>query len=120
MVDDDTLHADYIAMAPGGKTPRRMNTDTREWWAVQDGQIRFSIDGRSRSSRRRDISCRFHIEPSTRWRLLAIDPSLRLEVNIAKARKMYPLNTTPVPEPGVEYVVLALPARELTRVETNR
>jgi len=40
MVDDDTLHADYVAMAPGGKTPRRMNTDTREWWAVQDGQIR--------------------------------------------------------------------------------
>ena len=40
MVDDDTLHADYVAMVPGGKTPRRMNTDTREWWAVQDGQIR--------------------------------------------------------------------------------
>jgi len=47
MVDDDTLHADYIAMAPGDKTPRRMNTDTREWWAVQDGQIRFSIDGQA-------------------------------------------------------------------------
>jgi len=47
MVDDDTLHADYIAMAPGGKTPRRMNTDTRERWAVQDGQIRFSIDGQA-------------------------------------------------------------------------
>jgi len=27
--------------------------------------------------------------------------SLRLEVNIAKAGKMYPLNTTPVPMPGV-------------------
>jgi len=24
-----------------------MNTATREWWAVQDGQIRFSIDGQA-------------------------------------------------------------------------
>ena len=22
-----------------------MNTDTREWWFIQDGQIRFTIDG---------------------------------------------------------------------------
>ena len=68
--------------------------------------VRFdsASTGRRRSSRRRDISCRFHIEPSTRLRLSAIRSSLRLEVNIAKARKMYPLNTTPVPMPGVEYV----------------
>ena len=45
MVDDDTLHADYVSMAPGGKTPRRMNADTREWWVIQDGQVRFTIDG---------------------------------------------------------------------------
>ena len=45
IVDDETLHADYISMAPGKKTPKRMNADTREWWVVQDGQIRFTIDG---------------------------------------------------------------------------
>ena len=45
IVDDDTLHADYISMGPGKKTPRRMNADTREWWVVQAGQIRFTIDG---------------------------------------------------------------------------
>src|SRR5829696_10275475 len=32
VVDDDNLHADYISMGPGQKTPRRMNADTREWW----------------------------------------------------------------------------------------
>ena len=45
VVDDDNLHADYISMGPGKKTPRRMNADTREWWVIQDGQIRFTIDG---------------------------------------------------------------------------
>ena len=45
VVDDDTLHADYISMAPGKKTPKRMNSDSVEWWVIQDGQVRFNIDG---------------------------------------------------------------------------
>jgi len=31
-------------------------------------------------------------------------PSLRYEVNIARARKIYPAEETPVPVPGIEYV----------------
>src|SRR5260370_41856768 len=45
VVDDDHLNAVYISSAPGTKTPRRFHPDTREWWVVRDGQIRFSIDG---------------------------------------------------------------------------
>src|SRR5262245_45967387 len=45
VVNDTTLRADYISMAPGAKTPRRLHPDTRAWWIVQDGQIRFTIDG---------------------------------------------------------------------------
>jgi mannose-6-phosphate isomerase-like protein (cupin superfamily) len=45
VVSDSLLHADYISMAPGAKTPRRFHPDTREWWIVQDGQIRFTIQG---------------------------------------------------------------------------
>src|SRR5678816_2390469 len=45
VVDDAFLHADYISMGPGVKTPRQFHPDTRAWWIVQDGQIRFSIEG---------------------------------------------------------------------------
>src|SRR5689334_22083385 len=41
VVDDESLNAQWISMAPGGKTPRRMNGDTREWWIVQSGTLRF-------------------------------------------------------------------------------
>ena len=44
VVDDEFLHADYIQMAPGEKTLRRAHPDTREWWVIQDGAIRFTID----------------------------------------------------------------------------
>lgn len=104
MVDDDTLHADYIAMAPGGKTPRRMNTDTREWWAVQDGQIRFSIDGQAPFVASKGYLVQVPYRTFYTMETVGDRSSLRLEVNIAKARKMYPLNTTPVPVTGVEYV----------------
>src|ERR1700689_2637138 len=45
VVSDSTLHADYISMAPGAKTPRCFHPDTRAWWIVQDGQIRYTIEG---------------------------------------------------------------------------
>src|SRR5262245_55190533 len=46
IVDDESLNAQWISMAPGKKTPRRMNGDTREWWIVQSGSLRFTVDGR--------------------------------------------------------------------------
>ncbi len=45
VVSDGTLHADYISMAPGTKTPKMFHPDNRAWWIVQDGQIRFTIEG---------------------------------------------------------------------------
>src|SRR5689334_9981056 len=45
IVDDDQLRAEYIAAAPGSKAPKQMHPDTREWWVIMDGQIRFDIEG---------------------------------------------------------------------------
>ena len=81
-----------------------MNTDTREWWAVQDGQIRFSIDGQAPFVASKGYLVQVPYRTFYTMETVGDRSSLRLEVNIAKARKMYPLNTTPIPEPGVEYV----------------
>ena len=45
VVDDESLNAQWISLGPGRKTPRRMNGDTREWWIVWSGTLRFTIDG---------------------------------------------------------------------------
>ena len=68
IVSDNLFHGDYIAMAPGAKTPRRFHQDNRAFWIVQDGQIRFTIEGISRSSRPKAISCRCRSAWSTAWR----------------------------------------------------
>ena len=104
VVDDDTLHAAYISMSAGGKTPRRMNADTREWWVVQDGQIRFTIDGQEPILASKGYIVQVPYRTMYTLETVGDRPSLRLEVNIARARKMYPLDVTPVPVPNAEYV----------------
>ena len=104
IVDDDTLHADYISAAPGSKTPRRMNADTREWWVVQDGQIRFTIDGQEPILASKGFIVQVPYRTMYTLETIGDRPSLRLEVNIARARKMYPLEVTPAPVAGVEFV----------------
>ena len=88
IVDDDTLHADYISSAPGAKTPRRMNADTREWWVVQDGQIRFTIDGQEPILASKGFIVQVPYRTMYTLETIGDRPSLRLEVNIARARKM--------------------------------
>src|ERR671910_3563945 len=46
IVDDESLVAQWISMGPGKKTAGRMNGDTREWWIVRSGTLRFTVEGR--------------------------------------------------------------------------
>ena len=46
VVDDESLFAQWISMGPTQKTPRQMNGDTREWWIVQSGSLKFTVEGR--------------------------------------------------------------------------
>ena len=75
IVDDESLFAQWISMGPGKKTPRRMNGDTREWWIVQSGTLRFTVEGREPSSPPRASWCRCRIARSIRSRTSA--PSRR-------------------------------------------
>ena len=88
VVDDDTLHAEYISMGPGQKTPRRMNADTREWWVVQSGQIRFTIDGIEPFVASKGFLVQVPYRTMYTMETVGSEPSLRFEVNIARATKM--------------------------------
>src|SRR5215470_2292202 len=43
VVDDDYFTVSYIGSAAGTKVSRRFHPDTRAWWIVLDGQIRYEI-----------------------------------------------------------------------------
>ena len=108
IVNDDHLHAVYIASAPGSKTPRRFHPDTREWWVVMEGQIRFDIEGQESFIATRGSMVQ--VPPQTIYSMETVGerPSLRFEVNIAKAKTMYPIDVKPPELPGTEWTPVVL------------
>jgi mannose-6-phosphate isomerase-like protein (cupin superfamily) len=111
IVDDDNLHAAYISMGPGKATPRRMNADTREWWIVQDGQIRFTFDGQEPFVASKGYLVQVPYRNFYTMETVGDRPSLRFEVNITRARKMYPMDVKPVPVAGFDFVPVRVPGK---------
>ena len=47
LVDDGRLTAEYFFAAPGTKVAQRFHPDTREWFAVVEGEVRVEIEGQA-------------------------------------------------------------------------
>jgi mannose-6-phosphate isomerase-like protein (cupin superfamily) len=104
IVDDESLNAQWISMGPGTKTPRRMNGDTREWWIVQAGTLRFTVEGREPIVAGKGVLVQVPYRTLYQIENVGSEPALRFEVNVARARKLYPVDEAPVPLAGFQYV----------------
>ncbi len=103
VVDDESLFAQWISMGPGKKTPRRMNGDTREWWIVQSGTLKFTVEGREPVIATKGFMVQVPYRTLYQIETVGNEPALRFEVNVTRARKLYPLDETPAPLPGFDY-----------------
>lgn len=108
IVDDDHLNATYIFSAPGTKVSKRFHPDTREWWVVMDGQIRFEIEGQEPFVATKGSMVQVPMQTIYSMETLGDKPSLRFEVNIAKAKTLYPKEITPPPMPGIDWIPVVL------------
>ena len=111
IVKDNYLQADYISMGPGKKTPRRFNADTREWWIIQDGQIRFTIEGQEPFVAGKGFMVEVPYRNAYSMETVGDKPSLRFEVNIAGATKDYPGDEKPPEIPGMEFVKVTVASK---------
>jgi mannose-6-phosphate isomerase-like protein (cupin superfamily) len=104
VVDDESLFAQWISLGPGQKTPRRMNGDTREWWIVQSGSLRFTVEGREPVVATQGFMVQVPYRTLYQIENVGTEPALRFEVNVTRARKLYPLDETPAPLPGFDFI----------------
>ena len=104
VVDDESLFAQWISMAPGEKTPRRMNGDTREWWIVQSGTLKFTVEGREPVIATKGFMVQVPYRTLYQIENVGLGAALRFEVNVTRARKLYPLDETPTPLPGFDFI----------------
>src|SRR5262245_30044997 len=104
VVRDSLLHADYVQMAPGTKSPRQFHPDNRAWWIVQDGQVRFSIEGQQPILASKGFLVQVPYRNIYSLEVVGDKPALFLAVTAGEAQTMYPADETPVPIPGFEFV----------------
>ena len=97
VVHDHLFHGEYISMAPGAKTPRRFHQDHRIWWVVQDGQIRFTIEGQEPFVASKGFMVQVPKRLVYSLETVGDRPSLRFEVTNPQAHVMYPADETPTP-----------------------
>jgi quercetin dioxygenase-like cupin family protein len=103
VVNDNLFRGEYISMAPGGPTPRRLHQDHRAFWIVQDGQIRFTIEGVEPFVASKGFLVQVPKRLVYSMETVGAAPSLRFEVTMANAQTMYPADETPAAAEGVKF-----------------
>ena len=119
VVHDHLFHAEYISMAAGGKTPRAFHQDHRIWWVVQDGQIRFTIEGQEPFVASKGFMVQVPKRLIYSLETVGDRPSLRFEVTNPSAQTMYPADETPAPVPGVKFERARVASAKGTYDEAN-
>jgi mannose-6-phosphate isomerase-like protein (cupin superfamily) len=104
VVDDDHLHADYVLMSAGSRVSKRFHPDTREWWVVMQGQIRFEIEGQASFVATKGSMVQVPMQTIYSMEVVGDQPALRFEVNIAKAKTLYPKGVEPPEISGIRWI----------------
>jgi mannose-6-phosphate isomerase-like protein (cupin superfamily) len=111
LVDDRHVLAQYTSMAVGTRVSRRLHPDTPIFWVVQRGQIRFTIEGQEPFVASKGFLVQVPYRTPYELETVGDEASLRLEVSVAGASTLYPLDEIPMPVAGKEFVQVTLPGR---------
>ena len=107
VVKDDYLWGQYIQSAPGSKVSPRFHPDTREWWVILEGQIRFEIEGQQPLVARRRSMVQVPSQTVYSMETIGDQPAIRFETNIHNAQTLFP-DKPKFQAPGIEFVPVKL------------
>ena len=82
---------------PGRKVSRRFHPDTREWFAVVEGEVRVEIEGQEPFTATRGSLVNIPRQTIYSLETIGTTPSLRFAVNVAGAKTLYPQDVQPPP-----------------------
>jgi quercetin dioxygenase-like cupin family protein len=109
LVDDGRLTGEYVSAAPGTKVGRRFHPDTREWFAVVDGEVRVTLEGQDPFVAKRGSLVNIPRQTIYSLETIGDRPSLRFIVNVARAKTLYPVDLEPPPAPpGMKWMEVTI------------
>jgi quercetin dioxygenase-like cupin family protein len=109
LVDDGRLTAEYYSAAPGTRVSRRFHPDTREWFAVVEGEVRVEIEGQEPFTASRGSLVNIPRQTIYAVETIGTSPSLRFTLNVAGAKTVFPQDVEPPPpSPGQQWMQVRL------------
>lgn len=103
IVDDKHLRSEYIQAKPGTKVPRQMRPDTRTWWVIMDGSVRFDIETIDSLTASKGSMVQVPMQTYYSWEVTGNQPALIFETNVAGARTMYESDSNLPKLPGLSW-----------------
>lgn len=104
VADDGRLSGAYVSAAPGTKSVQRFHPDTREWFAVIEGEMRVEIEGQQPFTATRGSLVNVPRQTIYTVETIGAVPSIRFTLNVSGAKTVYPKDTTPPdPPPGTAW-----------------
>ena len=98
VVDDGRLTGTYVSAAPGTKTVPLFHPDTREWFALIEGEVRVAIEGQEPFTATRGSLVNIPRQTIYTIETIGTVPSIRFTLNVSGAKTVYPAETKP-PDP---------------------
>jgi len=95
IVDDGRLMAEYFSAAPGTKVAKSFHPDTREWFAIVEGQVRVEIEGQEPFIATRGSLVNIPRQTIYSLETIGSAPSLRFTLNVSGAKTVYPKEIDP-------------------------
>ena len=89
------LTGEYVVGAPGSKVSRRFHPDTREWFAVVEGEVRVEIEGQEPFTATRGSLVNIPRQTIYSLETIGTAPSLRFTLNVSGAKTVYPRDVEP-------------------------
>src|SRR5262249_30319384 len=91
------------------KVGRHLHPDTREWFAVVEGEIRVEIEGQESFTATRGSLVDIPRQTIYALETIGTRPSLRFAVNVARAKTLYPQDVEPPAAPqGTAWVAATI------------
>src|SRR5262245_2019869 len=104
IVDDEHLRSEYVQAAPRAKIPRRLHPDTRAWWVVMEGQVRFEIEKSEPFTASRGSMVQVPMQTLYSYEVVGERPALIFETLIADAKTIYERKADAAAPPGLGLV----------------
>jgi mannose-6-phosphate isomerase-like protein (cupin superfamily) len=103
VVDDEHLRSEYVQAKPGTAVKRALHPDTRAWWVVLDGQMRFDIENSGEVVASKGSMVQVPMQTFFSWEVIGDNPALFFETNIAGAKTLYESEPAPPRMPGFDW-----------------